>query len=64
MDFVDIVDIFRKPSNHAGLRVLGPVDISWIIHEGTWMNSGSKKQMVAYLASRGFEYVPRKRVYR
>lgn len=33
-------------------------------HEGTWMNSGSKRQMVDYLASKGFEYVPRKRVYR
>ena len=33
-------------------------------HEGTWMNSGSKRQMVDYLASKGFDYAPRKRVYR
>ena len=27
-DIEDIEDIFRKPSNHAGLRVLGFEDIS------------------------------------
>ena len=33
-------------------------------HEGTWMNSGTRRQMVDYLASKGFDYVPRRRVYR
>ena len=30
VDFVDIVDIFRKASNHAGLLNRGRVDILWM----------------------------------
>ena len=32
VDFVDIVDIFRRPSNHAGLRVFEYVDILGMSH--------------------------------